>query len=71
VNRVEVPQAIDTNRARELIAEGAQLVEVLSAEQYDLEHLPGAVSIPLPSIADAVERLDHQRPVVVYCFDYQ
>jgi phage shock protein E len=66
-----VPHAIDTNRARELIAEGAQLVEVLSAAQYEKEHIAGAVNIPLPSIGDAVERLDNQRPVVVYCFDYQ
>jgi rhodanese-related sulfurtransferase len=66
-----VPEAIDTNRTRQLVDAGAQLVEVLSAEQYDREHLPGAVSIPLPSIGDAVDKLDHQRPVVVYCFDYQ
>ncbi|HWC67184.1 MAG TPA: rhodanese-like domain-containing protein [Acidimicrobiales bacterium] len=66
-----MPQAVDTNRTRELIAAGAQLVEVLSAAQYEKEHIAGAVNIPLPSIDDAVGKLDHQRPVVAYCFDYQ
>jgi rhodanese-related sulfurtransferase len=34
-------------KLRELLAEGAQLVEVLPAAEYDELHLPGAISIPL------------------------
>jgi rhodanese-related sulfurtransferase len=63
---------IDRKELEKLIAEGAQLVEVLPREEYEDEHLPGAVNIPLKSL-DAAEAkiLDRDRPVVVYCHDYQ
>jgi rhodanese-related sulfurtransferase len=32
---------------RQLMAQGAQLVEVLPAAEYDGEHVPGAVNVPL------------------------
>lgn len=56
---------------RRLVRDGAQLVEVLPAEEYRHEHIPGAVNIPLGEIEAAWERLDRARPVVVYCYDYQ
>ena len=50
----------------------AQLVEVLPAKAYEAEHLPGAISVPLKSLTrEAVSRLDHGRPVIVYCHDNQ
>lgn len=53
-----------------LLAEGAQLVEVLPADEYEDEHLPGALNLPLKELARlAPERLDRSRPVVVYCYD--
>ncbi len=52
--------------------DGVQLVEVLPASEYELEHLPGAVSIPLASLnRRSIAELDPARPVVAYCFDYQ
>jgi rhodanese-related sulfurtransferase len=49
---------------------GAQLVEVLPAEEFEEAHLPGAVSIPLRHIErEARERLDVAKAVVVYCWD--
>jgi len=52
------------------LSEGAQLVEVLPREEYEEEHLPGAISLPLRRIdAGARDRLDPNRPVIVYCFD--
>jgi rhodanese-related sulfurtransferase len=52
------------------MANGAQLVEVLPAAEYEAEHLPRARSLPLRSLADrAVEELDRDRPVIVYCQD--
>ena len=53
-----------------LIDAGAQLVEVLPREEYEEIHLPGAVGIPLRRIdAEAREKLDPGRAVVVYCWD--
>ena len=49
---------------------GAQLVEVLPKEEYEEWHLPGAISIPLRKVdTDARDRLDPERPVIVYCWD--
>jgi rhodanese-related sulfurtransferase len=65
-----MPKTIDREQLRRLLDQGAQLVEVLPAEEYREEHLPGAINIPLGRIdADAKDRLDPDRPVVVYCWD--
>ncbi len=57
---------------RLLAEEGAQLVEVLPAKEFADEHLAGAVNIPLKEIDERAPReLDRERPVIVYCNDYQ
>ena len=64
-------ERIDNERLRSLLEDGAQLVEVLPAEEYREEHLPGAVSIPLKTLdAKTTAGLDKGRPLVVYCWDY-
>jgi rhodanese-related sulfurtransferase len=62
---------ISLERLRELMAEGAQVVEVLPEPEYTKLHLPGAINLPLKELdaASARERLDPARPVVVYCWD--
>jgi phage shock protein E len=67
-------ERIGRDRVQELVAAGAQLVEVLPSEEYEDEHLPGAVSLPLRELdgdAVAAAGLDPGRPVVVYCYDTQ
>jgi rhodanese-related sulfurtransferase len=67
-----MPEAIDREGVQELLGNGAQLVEVLPADEYEDEHLPGAVNLPLKELnATTVARLDRSRPVIVYCYDYQ
>lgn len=57
-------------RLRELLAAGAQLVEVLPADEYVEEHLPGAINIPAKALdAASTARLARDRAVVVYCWD--
>ena len=62
---------ISLERLRELIAQGAQVVEVLPEPEYTELHLPGAINLPLKELdaTTARERLDPARPVVVYCWD--
>jgi rhodanese-related sulfurtransferase len=62
---------IDRDGLRRLLADdAAQLVEVLPHREYDEEHLPGAINIPLARIgSEATSRLEPRRPVVVYCWD--
>jgi rhodanese-related sulfurtransferase len=64
-------RSVDTEEVRRLLAAGAQLVDVLPAETFRQEHLPGAVNVPLAEIDTAPERLDPVRPVIAYCYDYQ
>ncbi|MGB2952401.1 MAG: rhodanese-like domain-containing protein [Gaiellaceae bacterium] len=64
--------AVDRDEVRRLAREGAQLVEVLPSAEYEDEHLPGAINMPLKQLAElAPERLDPSRPVIVYCYDYE
>jgi phage shock protein E len=65
-----MPKEIDRDEARKLVGAGAQLVEVLPGSEYEEEHLPGAINLPLRQLeAHAIELLDRNRPVVVYCWD--
>jgi len=66
-----MPARIEIDQLKELLAGGAQLVEVLPFEEYEEQHLPGAVSIPLKQLdAETTASLDRANPVVVYCWDY-
>jgi len=65
-----MPKEIDREELRRMVAAGAQLVEVLPAEEYVEDHLPGAISIPLRHIdAEGTKGLDQNRAVIVYCWD--
>lgn len=65
-----MPTDINLARLDELLAAGAQLVEVLPADEYDEEHLPDAISLPVKELDQhSAAVLDASRPVVVYCWD--
>ncbi len=64
---------IDRDELQRLLREEqAQLVEVLPEDEYEDEHLPGAINVPLKTLdAETARQLDRQGPVIVYCYDYQ
>ena len=65
-----MPKDIDRDEARRLLEGGAQLVEVLPSSEYEEDHLPGAVNVPLRQLdQQAGGLLDRNRPVIVYCWD--
>jgi rhodanese-related sulfurtransferase len=65
-----MPTDIGLERLTDLVAAGAQLVEVLTADDYAPAHLPGAINLPLRELDDQrAAALDRNRPVVVYCWD--
>ena len=65
-----MPKPIDRLTLQRLVAAGAQHVEVLPKDEYDDEHLPGAVHLPLKSLSPtATADLGTDRPVIVYCWD--
>ena len=60
------------DEVQRLLAEGAQLVEVLPRPEYEEEHLPGAINIPLKELnRETASVLRRDQPVIVYCHDYQ
>lgn len=61
---------IDRDQLKDLVARGAQLVEVLPADEYKQDHIPGARSIPLRQLnRETAASLDARRAVIVYCWD--
>lgn len=61
---------IGRNEVQRLIEKGAQLAEALPAKEYEEDHLPGAINVPLRRIeTEAKTLLDPTRPVIVYCWD--
>jgi rhodanese-related sulfurtransferase len=68
----KMPKIIDRHELRRLIEkESMQVVEVLPREEYESEHIAGAISLPLDELdAASAKRLDAKRPVVVYCNDF-
>jgi rhodanese-related sulfurtransferase len=67
-----VPTAIFRDEVRRLVEEGAQLVDVLPRDEYEDEHLPRAINIPLKELdREMTAKLRRDAPVIVYCHDYQ
>ena len=66
-----MPQEIhDRDEVGALIDRGVQVVEVLGSEEFEEDHIPGAINLPLRRIeTEALNRLDRARPVLVYCWD--
>ena len=66
-----MPAPLGRDEVQRLVASGAQLAEVLPRAEYDEEHLPGAIHLPLKFLTReaADSALDRSRPVIVYCWD--
>ena len=61
MNFIECPEA------REMVANGAQLVDVRSPQEFGMGAIPGSKNVPLQSIYAAEQHLDKSKPVIVYC----
>lgn len=67
-----MPTGISRDEVRTLLDDGAQLVEVLPNAEYEDEHLPGAINIPLKELTEkTTAQLRKDLAVIVYCHDYQ
>jgi rhodanese-related sulfurtransferase len=64
--------SVGNQEVRRLVAEeGAVVIEVLPHQEYEQEHIAGAINIPLKELTTAaVESLDRGRPLIVYCHDF-
>jgi rhodanese-related sulfurtransferase len=68
-----MPNPIDRHEVQRLLGQRqAQLVEVLPEAEFEDEHLPGAVNLPLKTLdRERTRQLERERPIIVYCHDYQ
>jgi rhodanese-related sulfurtransferase/CBS domain-containing protein len=67
-----MPTEIQRDEVRRMVAGGARLVEVLPAKEYEAEHLPGAINIPLQQLdRQTTAPLPQDQPLIVYCYDLQ
>jgi rhodanese-related sulfurtransferase len=65
-----MPLTVDRNQLQRLLGQRTQLVETLPRHEYEEEHLPGAINLPLRRVeTEASTTLDPSRPIVVYCWD--
>jgi len=64
-----MPTQITRSEVLDLIATGAQLVDVLPEAEFTHEHLPGAINIPLRPLDTRVPAdLDPASSVIAYCW---
>ena len=67
-----MPTIINREEVQRLLTEGTQLIEVLPVKDYEDEHLPGAINIPLATLdRQTTAMLLPHYPVIVYCYDSQ
>ena len=65
-----MPKLVNVERAQRLMRRRAQLVDVLPNSVYVEEHLPDAINVPLETLDEsAVDGLERDRALLVYCFD--
>ena len=68
-----MPTAITRDDVRALVARGAQLVDVMSPEEFAEGHLPGAINLFIKTLdaASTARLLRRDAAVIVYCYDLQ
>jgi rhodanese-related sulfurtransferase len=66
-----MPTEIDHDEVQRLTVAGALLFDVRERDDYDAEHLPGAVSLPIKTLdRETTAHLDRDRPAITYCWDW-
>lgn len=60
-------RTITGSSAIDFVNDGAILLDVRTKEEYDDQHLPDAVNIPLDQIQDGKIDLGKNKTIIVYC----
>ena len=58
---------VDAAGVQSAIDAGAQIIDVRTAGEYQLGHIPGAVNVPVDQVPGAAESWDKNATYVVYC----
>jgi rhodanese-related sulfurtransferase len=63
---------VDRQQVQQLVHAGAELIEVMPADEYADAHIAGASNIPLRTLDEqTTSHLDKSRDIIVYCHDHQ
>ena len=54
-------------QAQEMIASGADVVDVRTDVEYEAGHLPGSRHVPLADVQSEAANLDRAKPLILYC----
>lgn len=60
-------QSVDLAELEARLEAGALLLDVRPAEEYAAGHLPGALSAPLPELAERMAQLTKEQAIIAYC----
>lgn len=60
---------VNPQKARELKAAGAIVIDVRTVEEFAGGHVVGAINVPLDQLGEKIESVvpDHQQPILIYC----
>ncbi|MEZ4297084.1 MAG: rhodanese-like domain-containing protein [Polyangiaceae bacterium] len=58
---------VEPARARELVQNGATLVDVRSPGEFSSGHIDGAINVPVGDIERHLDRIPKDKPVILYC----
>jgi rhodanese-related sulfurtransferase len=58
---------VSREEARELLDDGAQLIDVRADHEWEAGRIAGATHLPLAELAGRTGEIDRDRPVVLYC----
>ena len=66
----EPVEGMSADEARKFLQEREEgtftLLDVRQPKEYNESHIPGAKLIPLPQLADSLDQLDPEKPIVTY-----
>jgi rhodanese-related sulfurtransferase len=57
----------DVEKMKGAVDAGAAVIDVREASEYEQGHIAGAVNIPLRTLAQSVDQIPTDQPVIVYC----
>jgi rhodanese-related sulfurtransferase len=60
-------QAAPARKHRDMVANGATLLDVRTPEEFSAKHLDGAKNVPVDELQGRLAEIPKGQPVVVYC----
>ncbi len=63
----QLVRSVNPRIARSMIESGYRVLDVRYAEEYEYQHIPGAILIPLHELRERIGELDKSEHYIVYC----